>query len=140
MTKRKVFVFRLFRMASPLQGYCTTRRRRSTNYQLNGKGAFPCCVNRSKLVRKGGFEPPRLSAPPPQDGVSASSTTSARARRLRSGSSIIAKAACSKRERRYACGLREAEVFCGYRFARQASYQLEMVNTLRLRRTILDRG
>jgi hypothetical protein len=30
-----------------------------------------------ELVRKGGFEPPRLSAPPPQDGVSASSTTSA---------------------------------------------------------------
>ena len=30
-----------------------------------------------QLVRKGGFEPPRLSAPPPQDGVSASSTTSA---------------------------------------------------------------
>src|ERR1700687_5939939 len=30
------------------------------------------------MVRKGGFEPPRLSAPPPQDGVSASSTTSAR--------------------------------------------------------------
>src|SRR3954466_2816397 len=30
------------------------------------------------LVRKGGFEPPRLSAPPPQDGVSANSTTSAR--------------------------------------------------------------
>ena len=29
-------------------------------------------------MRKGGFEPPRLSAPPPQDGVSASSTTSAR--------------------------------------------------------------
>src|SRR5579872_3706618 len=29
------------------------------------------------VVRKGGFEPPRLSAPPPQDGVSASSTTSA---------------------------------------------------------------
>src|SRR5581483_418539 len=29
------------------------------------------------LVRKGGFEPPRLAAPPPQDGVSASSTTSA---------------------------------------------------------------
>src|SRR5271155_1185248 len=29
------------------------------------------------LVRKGGFDPPRLSAPPPQDGVSASSTTSA---------------------------------------------------------------
>src|SRR5580704_14285220 len=37
-------------------------------------------VSRSgqNLVRKGGFEPPRLSAPPPQDGVSASSTTSAR--------------------------------------------------------------
>jgi hypothetical protein len=31
----------------------------------------------TKMVRKGGFEPPRLSAPPPQDGVSASSTTSA---------------------------------------------------------------
>ena len=31
----------------------------------------------SNLVRKGGFEPPCLSAPPPQDGVSASSTTSA---------------------------------------------------------------
>jgi hypothetical protein len=30
------------------------------------------------MVRKGGFEPPRLSAPPPQDGVSASSTTSAK--------------------------------------------------------------
>jgi len=29
-------------------------------------------------VRKGGLEPPRLSAPPPQDGVSANSTTSAR--------------------------------------------------------------
>src|SRR5437870_371593 len=29
------------------------------------------------MVRKGGFEPPRLSAPPPQDGVSANSTTSA---------------------------------------------------------------
>ena len=29
-------------------------------------------------MRKGGFEPPRLSAPPPQDGVSASSTTSAK--------------------------------------------------------------
>ena len=29
------------------------------------------------LVRKVGFEPTRLSAPPPQDGVSASSTTSA---------------------------------------------------------------
>ena len=34
------------------------------------------------MVRKGGFEPPRLSAPPPQDGVSASSTTSAMLRRF----------------------------------------------------------
>jgi hypothetical protein len=34
------------------------------------------------MVRKGGFEPPRLSAPPPQDGVSASSTTSARVRTI----------------------------------------------------------
>src|SRR5208283_2478059 len=34
-------------------------------------------ANLKTLVRKGGFEPPRLSAPPPQDGVSASSTTSA---------------------------------------------------------------
>jgi hypothetical protein len=31
-----------------------------------------------ELVRKGGFEPPRLTAPPPQDGASASSATSAR--------------------------------------------------------------
>jgi hypothetical protein len=30
------------------------------------------------LVRKGGLEPPCLSAPPPQDGVSANFTTSAR--------------------------------------------------------------
>ena len=34
-------------------------------------------LTREFMVRKGGFEPPRLSAPPPQDGVSASSTTSA---------------------------------------------------------------
>ena len=32
---------------------------------------------KNDMVRKGGFEPPCLSAPPPQDGVSASSTTSA---------------------------------------------------------------
>src|SRR5689334_22386978 len=30
------------------------------------------------MVRKGGLEPPCLSAPPPQDGVSANFTTSAR--------------------------------------------------------------
>ena len=29
------------------------------------------------MVREGGFEPPRLAAPPPQDGVSANSTTPA---------------------------------------------------------------
>jgi hypothetical protein len=29
------------------------------------------------MVRKGGLEPPCLAAPPPQDGVSANSTTSA---------------------------------------------------------------
>ena len=29
------------------------------------------------MVRKGGLEPPCLTAPPPQDGVSANSTTSA---------------------------------------------------------------
>src|SRR5437660_1277580 len=35
------------------------------------------------MVRKGGLEPPRLSAPPPQDGVSANSTTSAKFRTWR---------------------------------------------------------
>src|SRR6516225_4580224 len=33
---------------------------------------------RLTVVRKGGLEPPCLTAPPPQDGVSANSTTSAR--------------------------------------------------------------
>jgi len=33
---------------------------------------------RNGVVRKGGLEPPCLAAPPPQDGVSANSTTSAR--------------------------------------------------------------
>jgi hypothetical protein len=37
------------------------------------------------MVRKGGFEPPRLSAPPPQDGVSASSTTSAHVKQHQQG-------------------------------------------------------
>ena len=45
-----------------------SRFARSSNLLLGEIGA---------MVRKGGFEPPRLSAPPPQDGVSASSTTSA---------------------------------------------------------------
>ena len=34
------------------------------------------------MVPKGGLEPPRVSPPPPQDGVSASSTTSARCRKI----------------------------------------------------------
>src|SRR5437867_1996473 len=34
------------------------------------------------LVPKGGLEPPRVSPPPPQDGVSASSTTSALGKRV----------------------------------------------------------
>src|ERR1039458_3858045 len=42
-----------------------------------GRGLFSNSGGINMLVRKGGFEPPRLSAPPPQDGVSASSTTSA---------------------------------------------------------------
>jgi hypothetical protein len=33
------------------------------------------------MVPKAGFEPARVSPPPPQDGVSASSTTSARCRK-----------------------------------------------------------
>jgi hypothetical protein len=33
---------------------------------------------KKKMVRKVGFEPTRLAAPPPQDGASASSATSAR--------------------------------------------------------------
>ena len=43
-----------------------------------GLAGLPISNGMNTLVRKGGFEPPRLSAPPPQDGVSASSTTSAR--------------------------------------------------------------
>ena len=38
----------------------------------------PAFLISERLVRKGGFEPPRLTAPPPQDGASASSATSAR--------------------------------------------------------------
>ena len=50
------------------------------------------------MVRKGGFEPPRLSAPPPQDGVSASSTTSAQARKTAvEANAIIANEACIAR-------------------------------------------
>src|SRR5208337_5201419 len=53
------------------------------------------------MVRKGGLEPPCLSAPPPQDGVSANFTTSAHTRpdaasitaskQKRRGSASIAK-------------------------------------------------
>src|SRR3972149_6682241 len=38
----------------------------------------PAFLISERLVRKGGFEPPRLTAPPPQDGASASSATSAK--------------------------------------------------------------
>src|SRR5581483_9963125 len=50
----------------------SVRARDATSFQTSA-------LRRLKMVRKGGFEPPRLSAPPPQDGVSASSTTSAHA-------------------------------------------------------------
>ena len=44
----------------------------------HGPGAFKefpgVYGGRGILVREGGFEPPRLAAPPPQDGVSANST------------------------------------------------------------------
>src|SRR5260370_4046224 len=46
------------------------------------------------MVRKGGFEPPRLSAPPPQDGVSASSTTSADVFDVTPSQTIIIAGAC----------------------------------------------
>jgi hypothetical protein len=36
-----------------------------------------CEGGKNLMVRKGGLEPPCLSAPPPQDGVSANFTTSA---------------------------------------------------------------
>src|SRR6185503_16038174 len=50
-----------------------------------------CKISRplKTLVRKGGFEPPRLSAPPPQDGVSASSTTSAAGSIIAKGVSVL---------------------------------------------------
>src|SRR5215475_13272742 len=38
---------------------------------------------------KAGFEPARLAAPPPQDGVSASSTTSARSRGLKPAATLL---------------------------------------------------
>src|SRR5215467_4719669 len=60
---------------------------------LNARRFEGCTRGTNFMVRKGGFEPPRLSAPPPQDGVSASSTTSALAtREPGSGSSIITNA------------------------------------------------
>src|SRR4051812_34593163 len=43
------------------------------------------------MVRKAGLEPARLSAPPPQDGVSANSTTSAQ--HARSGTSWVLRQA-----------------------------------------------
>src|SRR6266566_6284536 len=51
-------------------------------YTRNANGSIKSracgCKKGDVLVRKGGFEPPRLTAPPPQDGASASSATSAR--------------------------------------------------------------
>src|SRR5215475_2809959 len=38
---------------------------------------------------KAGFEPARLAAPPPQDGVSASSTTSARSRGRKPAATLL---------------------------------------------------
>ena len=67
---RKVGTWQEALMASIMWKHCTIIVRfqeRASNYMS---------IN-ELLVRKGGFEPPRLSAPPPQDGVSASSTTSA---------------------------------------------------------------
>src|SRR5437899_10653511 len=48
-----------------------------TTHQQQEEPALSSIGKIIAMVRKGGFEPPRLSAPPPQDGVSASSTTSA---------------------------------------------------------------
>jgi ASPIC and UnbV len=45
----------------------------------------------------------------------------------------------SKLDRCHDCGLWGAELFCDCRFALKVRCQSEMVNTLRLRRTILDR-
>src|SRR5882724_7439980 len=47
-------------------------RKAQTLKKANEKAPF------NELLGKGGFEPPRLTAPPPQDGASASSATSAR--------------------------------------------------------------
>ena len=46
----------------------------SAGRESKGQRSIP---NRGNLVRKVGFEPTRLTAPPPQDGASASSATSA---------------------------------------------------------------
>jgi hypothetical protein len=53
---------------------------------------------RNMMVRKGGFEPPRLTAPPPQDGASASSATSARGE-VKNNLQYAAKAAAHSRKR-----------------------------------------
>src|SRR5437899_4526849 len=48
-----------------------------TTHQQQEEPALSSIGKIIAMVRKGGLEPPRLSAPPPQDGVSANSTTSA---------------------------------------------------------------
>ena len=44
---------------------------------IGSNSADPARWDKNLMVRKGGLEPPCLSAPPPQDGVSANFTTSA---------------------------------------------------------------
>jgi hypothetical protein len=58
---------------------CINEANQNTHGNPNPTGGAGLSISNGMnvLVRKGGFEPPRLSAPPPQDGVSASSTTSA---------------------------------------------------------------
>jgi len=55
-----------------LGGYCSIRRR-ANNWAFSDSVLFL----RREIGAGGGFEPPRLAAPPPQDGVSANSTTPA---------------------------------------------------------------
>ena len=52
---------------------------------------------RLELVRKAGLEPAWLAPPPPQDGVSANSTTSA----FKAGSTITTSRGCGKLDTRY---------------------------------------
>src|SRR5712692_4013301 len=71
----------------PLKNYIIYIRNQNSrwipkkNWRDGGAGLARAESRRVKiLVRKEGFEPSRLTAPPPQDGASASSATSARGR------------------------------------------------------------